>query len=978
MSALLTYVCVWLATSCVALLFVDLYHLEPDRFLKLSIYGWVSYALRYAFLLIATAVDTSGISRTLADVCELWSAVFLLEGGCSFANYRQPRLLRPLWLGVSAAGIAANALGTSMILTGGLAHLLAGGMQILTGLVFIRSRRIRGVGKLAVGGTFILWGIHKLGFFWLSGTWDLAGRWISALLALLVCVGMILVYFEDARRVLVESEARFRALIEQAPDAIIVYDADLRRLVDANTSAEKLFGRSREELLRSDPQRLFNGMGGSGRRDEDAFSDHAERALRGESLEFELPVLRADGVRLACETRLTRLPSDRHRLVRASYIDITERNRAEEALRRLNRELRAVSKCNQAMVRAEDELKLLDDICRITCDDAGYRMAWVGYAVDDEARNIRPVAWSGVEEGYLGRAELTWADTERGRGPAGKAIRNGETAFIQDFATDPEAAPWRDGALRRGYRSSIALPLKDDGAASFGVLCIYSTEPRAFTPEEVRLLEELAGDMAFGIVVLRALRERDRIAEELNRSEEKYRTLFEESFDGLFIMSPDWEILDMNKTGIRLFGYDASGEVSRLDLAQDLFASSPDRKRIQAMIDDRGTAEYEGTLKTKKGDLMTTYCALTAVKDARGVTISYRGIIRDITELKRAEEMLKESELRYRSITESLTDYQYRVRVVDGRAVETIQGPGCATVTGYAPQEFDADPYLWVRMIAPEDREPVQERVRRILAGEESPPFEHRIIRKDGAARWVCDTIILRKDSSGRLLSYDGVIKDITERKEAESKLQENLLEKEVLLQEVHHRVKNNLQIVCSLINLQRDEEGGSSPTGRLLVDTEARVRAMSFVHEILYQSDNFASVGFSSYVSYLCAHLIETYAVDPHRVRLVLSVEDIRLPLDKAVPCGLLINELVANALKHAFPNGRSGTVEVSMVRIEGGMVSLAVTDDGIGASGTDLAKGKRKSIGISLVKSLAVQLGGEYRPESAHGVVARVVFPA
>ncbi len=220
---------------------------------------------------------------------------------------------------------------------------------------------------------------------------------------------------------------------------------------------------------------------------------------------------------------------------------------------------------------------------------------------------------------------------------------------------------------------------------------------------------------------------------------------------------------------------------------------------------------------------------------------------------------------------------------------------------------------------------------------------------------------------------------DMSERVRAEQALMQSLAEKEILLQEVHHRVKNNLQIICSLINLQLSEDDTPSKMNLALVDMETRVRSMSFVHEILYQSDNFASVEFPSYVSHLCAHLLDAYAVDPLKIKLVVSVEDIRLPLEKAVPCGLLINELVVNALKHAFPDDRSGTVTVTMAGTGNNKVSLTVSDDGIGAPLLELEEGKRRSIGIRLVKSLAEQLGGECRTESTHnGVVARVVFPA
>jgi PAS domain S-box-containing protein len=184
--------------------------------------------------------------------------------------------------------------------------------------------------------------------------------------------------------------------------------------------------------------------------------------------------------------------------------DVTERKRAEETLCRLNRELKAISNCNQTLMRAEEESALLEDVCRIICDEAGYRMAWVGYAEQDAAKTVRPVAWGGGEDGYLTDAHFTWDNSQREITSTGTAVRTGETAYLQDIATAPRIALWREAALQRGYRSNIALPLKDANGHIFGALAIYSTEPNAFTPSEIRLMEELAGDLAFGITVLRA------------------------------------------------------------------------------------------------------------------------------------------------------------------------------------------------------------------------------------------------------------------------------------------------------------------------------------------------------------------------------------------------------------------------------------------------------------------------------------------
>ncbi len=316
---------------------------------------------------------------------------------------------------------------------------------------------------------------------------------------------------KQAEQALAVREEEIRTLIETIPDLIVRYDSDLRRTY-VNPAWEQASGLSAQEVIdvpAADVARVPSPI-------QEEYLKKLQRVLASgnpESIGFSW--VNAYGAELYLEYVIVPEHDRNGEItgVLAVGRDLSERHRAEEALHRLNRELRAISNCNQALMKAEDEQTLLDEVCRIICEEAGYRMAWVGYAENDEARSLRPVAWGGVEEGYLAEARITWADTERGHGPAGTSIRSGKSCCIQDFATDPHAAPWRENALQRGYRSVLSLPLKTERAEIFGALVIYSTEPEAFTPGEIRLLEELAGDLAFGI---RALRNRS----ELKRSEE--------------------------------------------------------------------------------------------------------------------------------------------------------------------------------------------------------------------------------------------------------------------------------------------------------------------------------------------------------------------------------------------------------------------------------------------------------------------------
>ncbi|MCC7424377.1 MAG: PAS domain S-box protein, partial [Planctomycetaceae bacterium] len=184
-----------------------------------------------------------------------------------------------------------------------------------------------------------------------------------------------------------------------------------------------------------------------------------------------------------------------------------QRQRSEERLRRSNRALVALGSCNRALIRATAEADLLQQICRIFIEKAGYRLCWVGYAEHDEARSVKPVAQAGYDEGYLEKLNITWADTERGHGPTGTCIRTGRPFAVTDIASDARFALWRPEALKRGYVSCVGIPLISDSTI-LGALTIYAAEPNAFSADEMELLTELADDLAFGVMTLRTRAER--------------------------------------------------------------------------------------------------------------------------------------------------------------------------------------------------------------------------------------------------------------------------------------------------------------------------------------------------------------------------------------------------------------------------------------------------------------------------------------
>jgi two-component sensor histidine kinase len=201
----------------------------------------------------------------------------------------------------------------------------------------------------------------------------------------------------------------------------------------------------------------------------------------------------------------------------------------------------------------------------------------------------------------------------------------------------------------------------------------------------------------------------------------------------------------------------------------------------------------------------------------------------------------------------------------------------------------------------------------------------------------------------------------------SEQHLRQSLTEKESLLKEIHHRVKNNLQIVSSLLYLQ--EEYMHDPKGvEILRESQNRVKSMALIHEQLYGTADLAKIDFGRYIQGLAANLFDAYGTDPARIRLDVRADDISLGVDMAVPCGLIVNELVSNALKHAFPSHQAGTIKIAVAALSGGRLEVVVADDGIGLTAPD-GDTEKRTLGLRLVDTLVAQLDGTVDIQTGHG---------
>lgn len=485
---------------------------------------------------------------------------------------------------------------------------------------------------------------------------------------------------ERAEASLRQVQEQFRLFVEHSPAAVAMFDREMRYVLvshrwrtDYGLGDREIIGRSHYEVFPEVPDR---------------WREIHRRVLAGETLSCdEDPFPRLDGhtdwVRWECRP----WPDSSGAvggLIMCTEV-VTERKRAELRLQRVERARMALSRCSQALVRAVDEPSFLREICRVVVEVAGYRLCWVGFAEHDEEKTVRPVAHAGYEEGYLRTLRVSWADTDRGRGPVGCAIRSRRPSVFKDVADDPHFAPWREEAMKRGYASVIGVPLLCE-AEALGVVVIYASEPDAFDDEEVALLRGLADDLGYGIVSLRARAERRKAREELERAHEElerrvdlrtaelsranelltrevaereraeqalrsserlYRQLTEGTRDAIVVADQRGVITLINPAARRVFGYDEGEALGRpLSLLIPEEDQVDHREAVRRFVEAREghlvgrTVELRG--RRKGGEVFPLEISLSAIDLPEGVVLL--GAIRDVTDRQRMQARINQAE----------------------------------------------------------------------------------------------------------------------------------------------------------------------------------------------------------------------------------------------------------------------------------------------------------------------------------------------
>jgi PAS domain S-box-containing protein len=597
-------------------------------------------------------------------------------------------------------------------------------------------------------------------------------------------------------------------------------------------------------------------------------------------------------------------------------IEVEEkRKQAEEALRESEAQKKAI---------------LDASIDRIRLSDTNMRIIWANETYNKQL-NIAPEDMVGkiCYEVFVGR------DRPCPECPTQKALKSGNTEhaiLVRSLSGNEE----------NRYLDSYAVPMKDESGRIGHIL-------------------QVTRDITEKVVTEKRLRE----------SEERYRNLFEGVPVGLYRTNPNGKVLDASMALVEILGYPNRKTILQTN-AKEMYVKPQDREFFQAIIEKQGTIYgFETKLYRYDGTTVWVEINARAVKNDAGSTLHYEGSLTDITARKEAEEELKKSQENLKRAQQigRLGNWDWDVKtgtLTWSDEVYRIFGVGKDFALTY--ENIEA-------MIHPDDRKKNRIKVNEILTTADTVEYEFRIITPDGAIRHIYQNIEVSHDQAGNASRIFGIIQDVTARKQAEARITHSLKEKELLLKEIHHRVKNNMQVIASLLKLQ----AAAVNDERLLApfqDAEHRVRAMSLVHEKLYQSEDFTRVPFRDYLASLIRYLSQSYEHRARHITVVTEIEDLPLDIAAAIPCGLIVNELVSNAFKHAFPEERAGTVTISLRSPESGAYELTVKDDGIGIPEAIDIK-TTQSLGLHLVSILAEdQLRGSIEVTRDGGSAFRIMF--
>ena len=451
----------------------------------------------------------------------------------------------------------------------------------------------------------------------------------------------------------------------------------------------------------------------------------------------------------------------------------------------------------------------------------------------------------------------------------------------------------------------------------------------------------------------------------LRCAEEKYRGIFDNAVEGIFQSLPEGAYTSVNPALAKMLGYSSPEALIEESggTGSKHFVQQKDWNEYVFLMEHSGfVRDFETKFIRKDKTLIWVSISARTVGDEGGEALRYEGMVEDITRRKQTEDALRESEERYRTFIDSTSDI---ATLKDDNLKYIMVNMAFLNLHGKSEEE----------VIGKRSSDILDQEAAEILKETDLKALQSRNL-SISERRLYNRTFLVRKfpvKLSGNRIGVGGLSHDITERVEAEKQLLASLEEKEVLLREVHHRVKNNMQIVYSLLRLQ-SKSTNDAQVREAYRESQDRVKSMALVHEHLYRSNSLAHVDMPEYIRSLTSSLVASHGA--RWVSLSTTVEGLLFGPDIAIPCGLMINELVANSLKHAFEGRRNGAIAVSLSKTSRGKCTLTVKDNGIGFVPEKRGYGLR-SLGLQLVRGLTKQLQGDIEFTADNGTKVSVNFP-
>lgn len=557
-------------------------------------------------------------------------------------------------------------------------------------------------------------------------------------------------------------------------------------------------------------------------------------------------------------------------------------------------------------------------------------------------------------------------------------------SFAESFNTPVESIIGKDD-LELGVPESLVLGDPDQkirGIRQEDVLalagksvhnpCLHASDgrgtTRVFDARRVPLRNE-QGEIFAMLGIAHDITDLKQAENALRQSEERFRFLAEVIPQQVWIALADGAIDYVNQRMLNFFG---SNQHQVLGWKWYSRIHPEDRPRSleqwQNALETGNPYEVEFRLQDPQGNYRWHLARAVPLRDDSGKILSWFGTNTDIDDRKQIEDALRQSEFKFRTIIENSTD---AITLKDREGRYLLINPAGAGFLNLPVEQI-----LGKRdeeIFTPETGRLIWTADEQVMLGGVTQTYEE-IADCGGTQRIFLSTKAPYVSPLGEVQGVIGICRDITQRKLTEERLKASLEEKELLLKEVHHRVKNNMQVISSILSLQ-SQYVTDLQMQAILTDSRSRIRSMALIHEKLYQSGNLAQVDFAGYIRTLVHNLFDCYNTSRNLIRLNLDVAEVALDIDTAIPCGLLLNELVSNSLKHAFPNGRSGTLDISL-QLQSGQITLTVRDNGIGFAELSNVE-EWGSLGLRLVRALIRQVGGTLKLTSNPGTHLQITFP-